>query len=405
MSKFAPKLIVVSCVIALSTLTYLLFSPFFSQLVWHDMPKSDNKLHFSIAAENTPQTVEIKASEILSAKIASLNVTGLTVSVADGDGLLWQAGYGLSDIERQRNVTPLTQFRIGSTSKALTSIVLGRILEQGHLKLDDKVVDYLPLVPSHLHDITIRQLASHQSGIRNYQLCWCFPMMEYYNNTQYQTVNEALSIFQKDPLQFEPGQDFAYSSYNYTLLSALMEQATNTPFIALMDRELSQPLKLQSTIPQNAGISSQNIAHFYHRNGEQYQPAVTVNNSNKWAGGGYLSTSAELATIASQLLGGSLLSDNTKQQLFSPQKLNNGEVNPQNYGIGWRSNITQKSIPGYNNVRYIHHAGRAAGGESLLILFPEHEVSISILTNSNMRDTSGIWKLSMELASLFFEKF
>lgn len=114
-------------------------------------------------------------------------------------------------------VTAETRFRIGSVSKALTSVAVGRLLQDGRLDLDSPVQRYVPGFPAKRYPITVRQVAGHLAGIRHY-----FPG-EFENREHYPTITQGLAIFAADSLLFEPGTAFAYSSYGYNLLGAVIE--------------------------------------------------------------------------------------------------------------------------------------------------------------------------------------
>src|SRR5690606_12487415 len=126
-------------------------------------------------------------------------------------------------------------FRIGSVSKAVTSVGLGKLLEQEKIRLNDTVGKYVPYFEH--PEITIRQLASHTSGIRNYGLCFCFPIWEYYHLKNHNSIEKSVAVFNGDPLRFKPGTSFGYSTYNYTLLSAAMEEASGSKFLRFMTDE------------------------------------------------------------------------------------------------------------------------------------------------------------------------
>src|SRR5690606_13784864 len=111
--------------------------------------------------------------------------------------------------------------------------------------------------------LTIKELASHTSGIRNYGSCLCFPIWEFYDNDQYNSIKESISIFNNDDLIFEPSTDFNYSTYNYTLLSGIIEGATGLDYLEFMKTNVFEPLELTETIPDNAVNKSNNIAEFY----------------------------------------------------------------------------------------------------------------------------------------------
>jgi CubicO group peptidase (beta-lactamase class C family) len=227
------------------------------------------------------------------------------------------------------------------------------------------------------------------------------PSDEYYNNDEYASVSEAIETFIHDPLLFQPGEDFAYSSYNYTLLSAVMEQAADSDFLQLMQKQVFEPLGMSETTADYVKATIPHQASFYNTGYGYYQLAYAVNNSNKWAGGGFLSTPSDLVKMANQLLTGSYLQADTQALLFEPQKLNNGDVNAQQYALGWRHSV--KEMDTKDKVHYIHHGGIAAGSSSLLIMFPEYQLAVSVLINGSIANFGDLWRVSFKIAEAFLK--
>ena len=365
-------------------------------LNWQPLPPIDNALGESQTLSPQLKPVTEQAEQIAQKAREAMGSPGLSIAVGLQGQTVWTAAYGYADVLQQTPMTTASQFRIGSTSKALTSLALGRLIEQGKLQLDDTIGRYLPDLPEHLQGITIRQLASHQSGIRNYGECWCFPKSEYFNDDEVDSVGEALQAFIHDPLIFKPGQQFAYSSYNYTLLSAVMENAAGKPFLQLMQTQVYTPLQLGQTAAEQASTTSDHLVSFYNTGYGYYQPAFAVNNSNKWAGGGMLSTPSDLVKMANQLLDDDYLQAATKTRLFEPQKLNDGTLNPQRYALGWRHSIGKEG-----RGEYLHHGGTAVGSTSLLVIFPEQQLTLSVLINSSIVQFDKLWDVAFAVADVF----
>jgi serine beta-lactamase-like protein LACTB len=399
--KYLKHIIISSVLMGITVLAFLLYEPEFYSLDWQPLPKIDVTKGQSQDFEQGFQKEIVKAQQLVQQGLSKLGAPGISIAIGIKGEKVWAAGYGLADVENNKPITLGSQFRIGSTSKAVTSLALGKLLEQNLLKLDDNIETYLPDLPKALHGITIRQLASHQSGIRNYGSCFCLPMAEYFSNDEFTSVAEALEVFINDELLFKPGNQFSYSSYNYTLLSAVMEQAAKRPFLEIMQTQVFEPLQMNLTAADAKGVKNPHQVNFYNVGYGHYQLSYDVNNSNKWAGGGLLSTPSDLVQMANQLVSGEYLQQDTLATLFEPQKLNNGEVNRQNYALGWRHSITKKSLAGKNKVHYIHHGGTAAGSSSLLIMFPEYDLVVSVLINSSIGNFGELWDLTFEVATQF----
>ncbi len=367
-------------------------------LFWQPMPQVDTAVGERIVYEEKYNDSITVADNILQHKLEALGVPGLSISVGLNGKTIWAGGFGYSDVENKTPMTIDSQFRIGSTSKALTSLVLGKLLEQEKIALDTPISKYLAGLPDPLKHVTIRQLASHQSGIRNYSDCWCFPHSEYFANDEVKTVNNALNAFIYDPLLFQPGEKFAYSTYNFTLLSAVLTKAAKKPFKELIDETVFTPLNMFHTVTEHHNANIPNQVSFYNTGYGHYQKAFTVNNSNKWAGGGLVSTPMDLVRMSNRLLVGEHLNQETLNVLFTPQKLNDGTTNHQNYALGWRYSFDEE-----RNLSYVHHGGRAVGSTSFLVLFPEQKMAISILTNASLVESTQFWDMLFDVADVFLK--
>src|SRR5688500_18312315 len=88
-----------------------------------------------------------QARQIARAGVAAQNLPGLSVAVGIGGEIVWAEGFGFADLENRVTVTPATRFRIGTASQALTSAAAGLLIEQGRLKLDEKIQTYVPEFP------------------------------------------------------------------------------------------------------------------------------------------------------------------------------------------------------------------------------------------------------------------
>lgn len=325
----------------------------------------------------------IDASRHALKKIHSTSMApAVSIAVRIRQETVWSEAVGLQNIENEVPADTLSRFRIGSTSKALTSLALGTLLDERKIHLDSSIQYYTGRFEN-TERISIRQLASHQSGIRNYSTCLCTPIWEYYRKEDFQSVAESLEDFENDKLLFSPGEQFSYSSYNFTALSHALETATGTDFLKLMESHVFEPLKMSNTVANLKKESSISQSEFYEVQHKEYKIAPEVNLSNKWAGGGFLSTPSDLVKAGNALLQNKLLTPQTIETLIEPQQLNSDSINPQNYALGWRHGITKRFFEGQREIEIIHHGGMAVGSQSLLIVFPECEMVVSLLMSKS----------------------
>lgn len=295
-------------------------------------------------------------------------VPGATVAVAIDGQIIWSEAFGFADLEAKRPAATTTRFRIGSVSKPVTAAGLMLLVERGALDLDAPVQKYVPDFPVKAEGrITTRQLGGHLAGIRHYQ------GTETGLNRPFANVRAGLSIFENDPLVAPPGTKFFYTTYGWSLISAVMESAATRDFLSYMEAEVFQPLNMAHTRPDRAGATDPDRTHFYEMGpGGVFLAAQPMDPSYKWAGGGFLSTAEDLAHFGSALLQPGFLKPESLALLFTSQKTVEGK--PTGYGIGWSIGRT-KSYPIYV------HTGGQQGCSAVLFIRPDAKVVVVILAN------------------------
>ena len=293
---------------------------------------------------------------------------GLAVAIASGKNEVWTRGYGYSDIESGTPVDPdLHLFRIGSISKSICGAALARLWQAERIGLDEPIGQYLPSCPADKSRLTLRQLGGHLGGIRHYR------GIEFLSNIPYQNVMDPLQVFLQDTLLCVPGTQFNYSTYGWTLISAVMEAGVNTPFTTIIREEVNTPLHLQDLRPDMKDSTSWPRVTFYEWNNGQHRRGPEVDNSNKWAGGGYLCTAEEVAKFGYAHVKPGYLKKKTLEVFTSGQHTSDGKAT--NYGIGYNDNVDE------HGRAWIGHSGGSVGGTSMLLIYPEEDLVVVTLVN------------------------
>ncbi len=295
---------------------------------------------------------------------------GVSIAVGvDGD-LVWAEGFGYADVENQVPVSPLTRFRIGSVSKTMTSIALARLFEEGVIDLDVPIQTYLADFPEKEQGIiTLRLLASHRAGVRHYLPDGSDNLIK----EHYDSVLDALEVFAADPLIDVPGARYSYSSHGYNLLSAVLQEASGVEFLTLMRTTVFGPLNLIATVADHTDLIISHRAAPYSRRDGRLVNAPFVDNSYKWAGGGFLSTPSDLVQFGFGVFNSGILKEETLKLLLSPPLLPNGEIADQNYGLGWM--IFDEDAP------WVGHTGGSVGGNTLFMINPEEDIVVALVCN------------------------
>ena len=326
-----------------------------------------------------------QARQIVEREVHKHNYPGAAVAVWHNGALLWSEGVGFANIQDSIRVDPAKSlFRIGSVSKTLTAAGLAQLVEQGLLDLDAPVQKYIPSFPEKKWPVTTRHVAHHVAGIRHYN------GFEFYSNIHYASVDDGLGVFMHDTLLFEPGQKYSYSSYGWNLISSVMEGASGRNFLEFMREEVFTPAKMSNTYPDDIHMTELPRVTFYNDLEGENIVAPHVDNSIKWAGGGFLSTAEDLIKFGEAILNNQLVQAETTKMFWSVAALKDGHKT--NYGLGWTTNTDKRDR------RWVGHSGGSVGGASMFLVYPEEQLIVVTLIN---RSQARAQELAFTIADQF----
>lgn len=355
-----------------------------------------------------------EAAVLASGKIASIDdainalmtrskVPGLSIAVVKDNRLLWKKGYGLADVENSVPAQSLTAYRIASVSKPITAVAVMQLAERGRLDLDAPIQTYVANFPKKPWDITARQLLGHLSGVRNYSGSEFNGLPD--NTRHYSSLSDALGIFKDDPLDHEPGTKYSYTTFGYTILGAAIEGASGVSYMEYMRENVFKPAKMTHTRADNYDIISNRAGGYTRmRVGERFAgkpPTGEVRNSDllessyKIPGGGLISTVEDLANFVIAFQGGALVKKETIEQMVRCQQTADGEKTP--YGLGWYID----GMKGRSGV--VWHGGVQKGVTSTLVMLPEKQVAVALLTNLEGGGMLGLEGLAGQIADIILE--
>ena len=202
------------------------------------------------------------------------------VSVAVGAaGRLWLTeAQGYADLEHAAAATPSTPFRLQSTQKLLTATAVLRLAARGLLRLDDPVQAYCPAFGVRPWPVTVRQLLTHQGGVRPSDLA------DLFNREHYLGASDALRRFVRDTLATRPGTRVLYSNAGYTLLACALEGAAGRSYDSTLAELVLRPAGMSVTRDDNPYLVLPGRARYYI--------VRTAKNTVQWQG---LWTAAHLA--------------------------------------------------------------------------------------------------------------
>lgn len=306
----------------------------------------------------------------------------VSAAIAFDGQLQWAGASGFAEIETDTAATVRSRYRTGSVAKPITAVALVRLAEAGEVAMDAPISQYVPGLPTAMQPLTARLLASHRAGIRHYALpAWWMGWHENYSTRHFATVAEGLTLFIDDPLRSQPGTEFKYSTFGYSLLSRLMEGATDLPFPQVLAETVFAPAGMLDTAVDAPGHMPNRVA-FYQAKDGRYTRSHPIDSSYKIAGGGLVSTPSDLARLGALLLGEGFVSTQAKTMLWTPLALADGRMNPENYAIGWRVDTSTRLLGEARPTRLLHHGGAQQGAAAFIMLLPEHNIAVAAMSNS-----------------------
>ena len=311
----------------------------------------------------------IRVDKLVLNTLETNNLPGLSLTIVKDRNKIYSKGFGYADIDKQIQVLPSkTKFRIGSFSKTLAASALMKLVEEGKIDLDASIYNYVPDYPKKKWDFTSRQIAGHLSGIRSYK------EGEMMINENFSNVKDALNVFKMDSLLHKPDTKYHYSTHAWTLLSLIIENTSGQSFLDYMQTDVFDKLDMNNTHAEKISLTDIEKVNYYMLDStKQIIVAPEVDNSWKWAGGGFISTTEDVAKFLLAHSDYGYLTQESLTEMISPQKKVDGEIT--NYGIGWRTRYDK------NNNTLIGHTGGSIGGTTYAFMAPHSNTIIVMTTN------------------------
>lgn len=284
-----------------------------------------------------------------------------------GNGeVLYARSLGFKDIEEGVKLEEDTQFRVGSITKMFTTVLVLQAVEEGKLKLDQKLSEFIPEIENS-DQITISMLLQHRSGIHN------FTNDDLYDTyfTSPQTREQLIEIIKEGGSDFEPDTKGEYSNSNFVLLTFILEGVYDESYRELVKERITKPLRLEHTLV-GQGKGSNEASSYSFENGWQKEQVTDM--SIPLGAGAIVSTTEDLGNFIEGLFSGKLISD---ESLGLMKEIKDG------YGRG------MFQFPYYEKKAYGHNGG-IDGFSSMLGYLPSDDVTICILSNGSNYNNNTI---------------
>lgn len=310
--------------------------------------------------------------------------------VATNGKVIYKGGFGMANMEWNIPNTPDTRFRLGSITKQFTAMVTLQLVEQGKLKLDGKVSDYLPDYRKDIGSkVTIHHLLTHTSGIPSYTSQPGF--FENVSRNPYK-VDEFVKKYASGDLDFEPGSKYTYNNSGYFLLGAIVERITGKPYEQVLKENIFDPLGMKNTGYDHHDTIIPKRATGYRKTPNSYANAPYLDMSIPYAAGSLYSTVEDLYLWDQALYADKLISAQSKELMYKPFL--------QDYAYGW---VVRNAAFKLNeqNVQVIEHGGGINGFTTLIQRFPKEKNLIVLLDNTG---TGYLGRLTESIAKILYNQ-
>ena len=364
----------------------------------------------SIATGKTHPAFD-KVDAVLQDFIREQSVPGASLAITDGSRLVHARGFGYADVGKREPVSTDSLFRIASISKPITAVAILQLVDQKKLSLDDKVfelLDYEPHLPEDAkvderqQQITLRHLLQHRGGWDRDKSFDAMFMSTNFSKTlgvrPPASPDTVIRVMLGKPLDFDPGERYAYSNYGYCLLGRVIEQTTGVPYETYVKEHVLAPLgitdmKIGAT--RLDGRKENEVRYYDPRQGE----SVFASDLNElvpqaygaWhleamdSHGAWIASATDLVRFASAFDSPdecSILSaDSIGKMIERPEGLagHDADGNPKAkyYGLGWSVTLDESG-----NAR-ASHGGSLPGTNTILIRRPDGR-NIALLFNTRV---------------------
>jgi CubicO group peptidase (beta-lactamase class C family) len=315
--------------------------------------------------------------------IEDWNVPGAAIAVVVDGEVVYAEGFGYRDLEAQLPMTPDTLFAIGSTTKAMTTTVLGMLVDEGKLAWDEPLRTYLPRFrlsdPTISDRITPRDLVTHRSGLPRHDLLW-------YNNNS-GSRSEVVARLAHLELTADLRETFQYNNLMFMTAGYLIEQIDDTTWEEAVRSRLFAPLGMtRSNFSVDDSQKDADFAWPYRLDDDDRIQRIPFRRIDLIGPAGSVnSTVREMARwLKFNLAGGTvgeqqLINPTTLADIHSPHMTMGGtperpEVSAATYGMGW-------AIQTYRGHQRVRHGGGIDGFITSVMFFPDDGIGLVAFTN------------------------
>lgn len=305
-----------------------------------------------------------KVDDYVKAEMQRQHIPGVSIAVVKDGKIIKAEGYGLANVELNVAARPETVYQIGSVSKQLIAAGVLLLIQDGKVRLEDKLSQYLEGTPETWKDITVRHLLTHTGGIVR--------EAPGFDPFKVQADADVIKTAYPLPLRFAPGEKWEYCNVGYFSLAEIIRKVSGKPWGEFLQERLFQPLEMNVTRTTTLTDLVLNRADGYAWRNNKFDNATSFFALRP--SGAFLSNVLDLAKWDAALYGDKVLASATREQMWSPVKLNSGATHP--YGFGWELS----SVAGH---KLVQHGGSLPGFRAQISRFVDDKLTVIVLTNAD----------------------
>lgn len=314
------------------------------------------------------------------------------VLVAEKGTVLYEKGFGFADMEWKIPNGPDIRFRIGSITKSFTAFLVLQLAEEGKLRLDGHISDYLPDYPGDIgRKVTLHHLLTQTSGIQEF-----FQLPGFYEEAgrKHHDPAEFVKRYCGRWLRYEPGTRFEYCNSGYYILGVIVEKVTGKSYAEALRERILEPLAMEGTGLDDASPLIPNRAAGYDKTMEGYVNTPFLDMSVPYSAGALYSTVKDLLIWDRAQSDDRLLGPEFRKLLFRPYI----DAIGAHYGYGWV--IDTKKISGTGlAVSCIWHGGVVHGFNALMERYVDDGYLIVLLNNTG---NTSIYEMAAGIRDILY---
>jgi len=335
------------------------------------------------------------------AGLQSSDAPGAVVLVIKDERVVFQRGYGVTDLRSLHKIDQQTNFRLASVTKQFTAMAIMLLVHDGKLRYDDRLTDIFPDFPDYGRAITVRHLLNHTSGLQDYEdlMPPSDPKVPV-EQIQIQDAGVLDLLKSQTGTKFQPGSKWAYSNSGYVLLGLIVQNVSGESFPDFLHHRIFAPSGMSHTIAYVRGRNTvPNRAFGHSMQSGRWKETDQSPTSATLGDGGVYSSLADLAKWDRALRRNTLLSEHEMQAAFTPVEVQEGgatepDGSPAAYGFGLFLNP-------YKGHKRMWHYGETMGFRTTIQRFLDDHLTIVILCNRADLNPSA---LALQAADLFLQE-